>query len=126
MHLSQTTPLDLAFIVSKLGQHMADPCLGYLHIAKRVLQYLKIIMIFRLEYGLNVEHHKAFYGRLGLVGYADSNYAYDTKSKKLRMGYIYFMNRMAIFWSSKRAKTVVVSSTEAEYVALSHVSKLVI
>lgn len=105
---------------------MADPRLGHLYIAKRVLQYLKIIMTFRLEYGLNVKHHKASYGRLGLVGYADSNYACDTKSKKLKMGYIYFLNRTAIFWSSKRAKTVVVSSTEAEYIALSDVSKLVI
>lgn len=41
IHLSQITQPYLAFIISRLGQHMVDRCLSYCQVAKRVLQYLK-------------------------------------------------------------------------------------
>ena len=102
---------------------MADPRLGYWHTAKRVLQYLKGTTTLGLKYGPNVEQHKASYGGLDLVGYADSDYIGDTESRRSMMGYVYCLNGAAVSWSSKRAKTVAVFSTEAEYVAWSNVSK---
>ena len=55
MHLSQTIRHNLAFVVSRLGQYMADPCLGHWRAAKRVLQYLKGTMTLGLEYSPDVE-----------------------------------------------------------------------
>lgn len=39
------------------------------------------------------------------------------------MGYVYYLNKAAVSWTSKRAKTVAVSSTEVEYIALNNASK---
>ena len=96
MHLSQTTRPDLAFVVSRLRQHMADPRLGHWRAAKRVLRYLKGTMTLGLEYGPEVEQHKASYGGPGLVGYADSDYADDIENRRSTMGYIYCPNRAAV------------------------------
>lgn len=123
MHLSQTTQPDLAFVVSRLGQHMADLRLGHWRAVKRVLRYLKGTMTLGLEYSPDVEQHKAFYGGPGLVGNADSDYANDTESRQSTIGYVYCLNGAAVSLSSNRAKTVAVSSIEAEYVALSNASK---
>ena len=60
---------------------MADPRLGHQRAAKRVVQYLKKTMTFGLEYGPDVEQHKASNGRPGLVNCADSDYAGETKSR---------------------------------------------
>ena len=89
----------------------------------QVLKMLKGTMTLRLEYGPDIEQYKASYGGTSLVGYVDSNYAGDTESRRSTMGYVYCLNRATVSWSSKRAKIVAVSSTEAEYVALSNASK---
>lgn len=123
MHLSQTTRPDLAFLVSRLGQYMTDPRLGHWRAAKRALRYLRGTMHLGLEYGSDVEEHKASYGGAGLVGYADSDYAGDSETRRSTMGYVYCLNGAAASWSSKRARTIAVSSTKAEYVALSNASK---
>lgn len=54
------------------------------------------MMTFELKYGLDVENYKASYDRLGLVGYMDSNYTNDTKSRQLIIDYIYCLNRITI------------------------------
>lgn len=90
---------------------------------RELLQYLKETMTLRLKYGPDVEQHKTSYNEPGLMGYADSDYTNDTKSKKLTMGYIYYLNEVAVSWSRKRAKTVAVSLTKAEYIALSNALK---
>lgn len=42
---------------------------------------MKGTITFELEYDPDVEQHKASYGELGLVGYADINYAGNTESR---------------------------------------------
>lgn len=46
-------------------------------------------MILSLEYGLDVEYYRTFYGRPGLVNYADNNYTSDNKNRQLTISYIY-------------------------------------
>ena len=123
MHLSPITRPNLVFIISKLGQYMADARWRHWRIAKRMLQYLKGTMTLWLKYSFNVKQHKASYGGPDLVGYDDSNYASETKSRQLTMGNIYYLNEVAVSWSSKRVKTVAVSLIETEYVALNNASK---
>lgn len=64
MHLSQTTRADLASLVGRLGQYMADPRLGLWRAAKRAFRYRKGTMHLRLESGSDVDGlnalHKLF------------------------------------------------------------------
>ena len=54
-----------------------------------------------------------------LIGYTDSNYASNKDTRKSVSGCaIYFMNTF-VFWKSKTQHCVTMSSTEAEYVAMS-------
>lgn len=76
-----------------------------------------------LKYSLGIKQHKASYGRPSQMSYIDSNYAGNTKSRQSIIGYIYYLNRAAVSWSSKRAKAIIVSLTQAKYVALSNVLK---
>lgn len=46
-----------------------------------MLQYLKRIITFELEYSFDIELYKIFYSGPSLVGYADSNYAGNIKNK---------------------------------------------
>lgn len=50
-----------------------------------------------------------------MVGYADSDYAVNTKNRQLTLGYVYCLNKAIVSWSSKKAKIVAVSSTKIGY-----------
>lgn len=123
MHLSQTTRMDLSFLTGRLSQHMADPRVGHYQAAKHSLRYLNGTIDLGLVYGRDPAGHKEKYQDMGLIGYSDSDYAGDMDNRRSTMGYVYCLNGAAVSWSSKRARTVSCSSTEAEYVALGHVAK---
>ncbi len=58
-----------------------------------------------------------------LIGFADSNFAEDREDRKSIMDYCFFINGAVVSWCSKKQKTVSISTTEAEYIALGHVAK---
>ena len=53
-----------------------------------------------------------------IEGYSDSDWAGDRESRKSRSGFIFVLNGGPVSWCSKRQPTVALSSTEAEYIAL--------
>lgn len=59
----------------------------------------------------------------GLVGYANSNFAEDPEDWKSVMSYFFFLNGTVVSWSSKKQKTVSISTTEAEYIALGYAAR---
>ena len=58
-----------------------------------------------------------------LVGYYDASFADDLPTRKLTGAYIFMLNEESVSWSSKRQSVVALSSTEAEYIALSDVAR---
>ena len=56
---------------------------------------------------------------LKVTAYVDSNYASDWDTRKSVTGYVVYINGNIVAWKSKSQKCVTLSSTEAEYVALS-------
>jgi hypothetical protein len=58
-----------------------------------------------------------------LRGYSDSDFANDLVKRKSVMGYTFSLGLGAISWASWRQKVVMVSSTEAEYIAASEAVK---
>ncbi|MCO5573965.1 hypothetical protein L7F22_027743 [Adiantum nelumboides] len=55
---------------------------------------------------------------LNLHGYSDSDYATDLVDRKSISGNAFFLGTGAISWSSKKQNTISLSSTDAEYKAL--------
>lgn len=88
---------------------MTNLYLDYQHIAKRILQYLKRTITFRLKYSYNIKYYKTSYTKPNRMSYIVSNYASDIKSKQFITSYNYYLNEIEIFLSSKNVKIIIVS-----------------
>lgn len=88
MYLSYVAGPDIAFAVGQLSKRNADPRVGHLKVAKRVVQYRKWTMYLRIIYGASKVKDLLY----GLIRYADSNYAGDPKDRKSVMGNCFFIN----------------------------------
>ena len=58
-----------------------------------------------------------------ICGYTDADWAGDIESRRSTSGYVFMMNGGCISWKSQKQRTVALSSTEAEYMALSEATK---
>jgi hypothetical protein len=54
-----------------------------------------------------------------VIGYVDSDWGNNEDDRKSYTGFAFIMSGGAIAWESRKQKTVALSSTEAEYMALS-------
>lgn len=84
---------------------------------KRVLRYIKGT----LDYGLIYKSSET--NSIILEGYADADWGGDSSTRKSTSGYVFKIGNCTISWRSKRQSIVALSSTEAEYVALSHATQ---
>jgi hypothetical protein len=58
-----------------------------------------------------------------LVGYTDADWGANDEARRSTSGYAFTLGRGAVSWGSKRQHTVALSSTEAEYLALTRAGK---
>jgi hypothetical protein len=61
-----------------------------------------------------------------LVAFSDSDYAGDSDTRRSVSGYVIYLCGVPISWRSKAQRSVTLSSTEAEWIALSEVAKEVL
>ena len=113
MWTAVATRPDIAFAVSLLSQFLENPSQIHWNAVKRVFQYLKGTKDSKLTLGNN---HK------GLIGYTDADWA-SQDHRHLISGYIYQINGGSISWSCQKQTIVALSSTEAEFIALTHATK---
>ncbi|KAF1318371.1 Integrase catalytic core protein, partial [Globisporangium splendens] len=111
MYLMVGTRPDLAAAVGTLSQFAADPCLTHWQTLKRVLRYLQA----------TPTHGVCFFGSDDgeLIGYSDANWAGDIDTRRSTSGHAFVLNGGCISWRSKKQRTVALSMTEAECMALS-------
>ena len=115
IYLVSGTRPDLAFCVRRLSQYLEKPQKHHWTAVKRVLRYLR-----------GTSTHGILYdGGIGatLVGYADSDFAGCTQSRKSTSGYVFLLAGGAISWKSKKQSIVATSSCEAEYISSCMASK---
>lgn len=113
LYISTNTRPDIAASVSILSQKLSDPTRNDLNEAKRVIRYLKGTSKLKLMLSsLKEENHELF-------GYADANWAECKIDRKSNSGQIFMLNGGIISWACRKQVSVSLSSTEAEYVALS-------
>ena len=60
---------------------------------------------------------------IGLMGYVDSNFAGNLDKRRSLTGYVFTFGKCAISWKSTLQPTVALSSTEAEYMAITEALK---
>ncbi|KAE8181981.1 hypothetical protein CF335_g8770, partial [Tilletia laevis] len=113
--LAQGTRMDIAFAVGKLARFMANPSDDHVSAAKRVLRYLAGTR----ELGLRFRHSDL----AQLVGYSDSDHGADPTTRRSVTCYVFYLYGNPVTWRSKLQDTVSISSTEAEYVALSEATR---
>lgn len=77
---------------------------------KRIFQYIKGTRNLKLCYTKS---------KSSLTGYSDADWASDVDKRRSCTGYVFKLSNAAISWGSKRQPTIALSSTEAEYMALS-------
>ena len=107
------TQPDVAFVVSLLSQFLENP--GEIHwkAVKRVMRYLKGTKNYKLTLGINHD---------GLMGYADADWA-SQDHRHLISAYIFQIDGGSISWSCQKQNIVTLSSTKAEFIALTHAMK---
>jgi len=102
---------DTAYAASSVAQHAANPGPEHWKALKRIYDYLRSTIDYRLTLG-------GTSGKTELVGYSDASYAEDPDTRRSTGAYIFTINDRPISWASKRQPTVALSTTEAEYMAL--------
>jgi hypothetical protein len=115
LYIMLGTRPDIAFAVTKLAQFAANPSKEHLDKAKYVLRYLAGTAKYALVY-------KGASNK-GLIAYTDSDYAADPVKRRSTTGYLFKLANGIISWQSRAQKTIALSATEAEYMALSDCSR---
>lgn len=114
MYLCVLTRPDIAFAVSFLSQY--NNCYSEIHWKhlKRVLKYLNKTKHYGLKYVKS---------NCNLIGYVDADWASCSIDRRSYTGFVFKMSGCAISYECRKQKTVALSSTEAEYMALSEACK---
>lgn len=115
MYLSVCTRPDISFACSQLSQF--NNCFDVTHwqAAKRILRYLAGTINFSLYF------YKG--GKLNLTAFADADWANDPNDRRSYTGFVVKLGNNVINWESRKQRCVALSSTEAEYLAITDVCK---
>ena len=108
---------DLAYTVRALKRYAATPSNKHQWALNWVFCYLWVTKDWCLVY-----QHSAPEG-LTLTGYVDTDWANNLGDCKSTSGYMFKLAGGAISWSSKKQPSVMLSSTEAKYIARAHAAK---
>ncbi|SDA00923.1 BZ3500_MvSof-1268-A1-R1_Chr9g10921 [Microbotryum saponariae] len=117
LYISLGTRPDIAFAVSYLARFANNPGRRHWIAVKHILRYL------RATYRNELVYARGQARITGVVGYSDANWGACIDTSVSTMGYVFYIAGSAVSWSSKRQSRVADSTTDAEYLALSHAGK---
>nr|AAZ28936.1 polyprotein [Phanerochaete chrysosporium RP-78] len=114
MYAAIATRPDIAYAVNQLARFAENPGMKHWNALRRVYAYLKGTRDLSLVLGGDARDGP-------LVGYTDAD-GMSTEGRQAVSGYAFLIGG-AVSWSSKRQEIVALSTSEAEYVALTHAAK---
>ena len=115
LYLMLGTRPDIAFAVTKLAQHSANPSEEHLDKALNICRYLQSTRDYTLEYD-------GASGK-GIIAFTDADFAGDAIKRRSQTGYVLRLAGASILWSSYQQKSNAFSTKDAEYMALSDCSR---
>jgi len=107
---------DITYAVQQLSQFGSNPSGIHLQAAKRVLRYLQGSSSSHLMYANNGNVMKA------VQSYSDADFAAGDDRRSIS-GYVFMLAGSPISWQAKKQTTIALSTTEAEYSALTQATK---
>jgi hypothetical protein len=113
LYLAQVTRPDIVFATSFLARFGEKSNSSVKDLCKRVLRYLSGTKDKRLVLGGKQE--------LNVTAYVDADHGMDPNTRRSITGYCIYLGKSLVSWKSKLQPLVTLSSTEAEFVALTQV-----
>ncbi|GJW01440.1 retrovirus-related pol polyprotein from transposon TNT 1-94 [Tanacetum coccineum] len=110
MYLTASRP-DLVFAVCMCARYQASPTKKHLEALKWVFRYLRGTINWGLWYPKDTA--------MALTAYADADHAGCQDTRRSTSGSAQFLGDKLVSWSSKKQKSTAISTTEAEYIAMS-------
>ena len=91
---------------------MHDPGKGHWEVVRWILRYIKgtvdIGLVFEKDVG----------GKQECTGYVNSDYAGDLDKRRFIIGYVFTLSKALVSWCCTLQSTVALSTTKAEYMAM--------
>ena len=124
LYLAISTRPDIAYNAMWLGQFNAKPTRAHFLVAKHVLRYLAGTRNLALCLGApSPRIPSSLSGYIKNVGCSDADWASNTVDRRSVSGYSFYFQGSLVSWSAVKQKSIALSSTEAEYYAMSHAFK---
>ena len=114
LYLAGSTRPDISFAVSSLSRFLVNPHAQHLKAAKHLLRYLKGTRELRITYEPSREN---------LFCHSDADYGNCKMDRKSYTGFLLILAGAPIAWEARKQPTVALSSTEAEYMAITSAAK---
>ncbi|KAJ4718340.1 Retrovirus-related Pol polyprotein from transposon TNT 1-94 [Melia azedarach] len=115
MYAMVCTRPDLAQSVSVVSRFMGEPGKEHWQAVKRIFRYLKGTFDVGLIYRGDTQ--------CLVTGFSDSDYAGDVDSRRSMTGYVFTLGSSVVSCKATLQPTVTLSTTEAEYMALTEAAK---
>ncbi|GKB16007.1 retrovirus-related pol polyprotein from transposon TNT 1-94 [Tanacetum coccineum] len=110
MYLTASRP-DLVFAVCMCARYQASPTKKHLEALKQVFRYLRGTINWGLWYPKDTA--------IALTAYVNADHAGCQDTRRSTSGSAQFLGDKLVSWSSKKQKITAISTTEAEYIAMS-------
>lgn len=115
LYISTGTRPDITFAVNFLSQFNTSYDETHWNAAKHVLRYLNGTK----ERGINFEKS----GNTNITGFTDADWGNCLHDRRSYTGFVFKIGNNVVSWEARKQHTVALSSTEAEYMALSEAAK---
>ena len=121
----------MSFAVSQLARYLATPTATHVAALQHTIRYTVATRDKALQYRrdpvippqIRTAENSPEVGINELYGFCDADFANDVETRKSHTGYVFMLNNGAVEWKSSQQRLVASSSTESEYLALSHCVK---
>nr|GEU47083.1 hypothetical protein [Tanacetum cinerariifolium] len=105
VYLTASRP-DLTFVVCMCARYQAKPIEKHLHAVKRIFKYLKGTVNRGLWYPKD--------SSIALIDYVDADHVGYQDTRRSTSGSMQLLGERLVSWSSKRQKSIAISSTDGE------------
>ena len=108
---------DISQAVGVVSRYMHDPGKEHWQAVKQILRYILNTLDVRLVFQQEDKDGQC------VIRYCDSDYAGDLDKQRSTIGYVFTLAKAPVSWKSTLQSTVDLSTTEAEYMAITEVVK---